>query len=143
MKNVTIEDNCDCPNECNSITYSFSVVSTPFDPKEMCPRKSGSQDFLMKEFYDNKSPPQFIRKLTEFKFNISSDAEDYCKERLQYRAEITFKLASNSLSVTVMSRRLSFYDKLSAFGKNRIFVHVFSRDFLKVVFWDSSPELVF
>ena len=62
MKNVTLEDNCDCLNECNSITYSFSVVSTPFDPKEMCPRKSGSQDFLMKEFYENRSPPQYIRE---------------------------------------------------------------------------------
>ena len=121
MNNVTLEDICDCPNECNSISYSFSVVSTPFDPKEMCPRnvKKESEDFLMKEFYLNKFPPQFVRRLIEFSnVNVSSREGDYCERNIQYRAEINFRLATNSISVTTMSRRLSFFDQLSAFGKN-------------------------
>ena len=52
MQNDTIEENCDCPVECNHINYSFNLVSTPFDPYELCPSASKKEDHLMKEFYD-------------------------------------------------------------------------------------------
>ena len=120
MENITIENNCNCPIECNSVSYSFSFVSTPFDHEEMCPSDRHKEDFLMKEFYDNKFPPQFIRKMREFKGykdNVSSDARENCYKNIKYRAEIIFTLATDSISVTVMSRRLSFFDKMSAFGK--------------------------
>ena len=117
MRNITIEENCDCPMECNSLTYSFSFVSTPFDANVMCPTNfGGDRRFLMKEFYKNKSPPQFVRKLKEFKQNISADEADYCKNNIKYRAEIIFRLATDSIPVNVMTRRLSFFDQLSAFG---------------------------
>ena len=119
MQNITLEDECECPRECNYRSYSFSLVSTPFDPKKMCPSAIKSTDFLMMEFYKNKSPPQFIRKLKaikEFKDNVTSDEDVYCKRNIQYRAEVIFRLATDSVSVTVMTRRLSFFDKLSAFG---------------------------
>ena len=117
MQNVSIELNCDCPLECDSISYSFSLVSTPFVSKEMCPRQSGSADFAMKEFYDNAYPPKFVRKLIRMKNNNATIQEgDFCKRNIQYRAEVIFRLATNTLSVTVMSRRLSFFDKMSAFG---------------------------
>ena len=69
----------------------------------------------MKEFYQN-TPPKFVRKLIEFKNNVSSDEIEYCHRNIQYRAEITFFLATDSVSVTAMTRRLSFFDQLSAFG---------------------------
>ena len=116
MRNVHFEKTCDCPNECNTISYSYSIVSTPFDPIEMCPGRISS-DFLMKNFYENKFPPKFIRKLMEFKTNVSSDDDDMCEKNIKYRAEILFTLTTNTLPVTVMSRRLSFFDKLSSFGR--------------------------
>lgn len=118
MNNVTVEKGCDCPMECNSISYSFSLISTPFDPEGMCPTRDGSDNFLMWDFYQNKFPPKYMRKLIELaNRNVSSNDGDYCKRNIQYRAEILFRLATNTLSVTVMSRRLSFFDQLSAFGK--------------------------
>ena len=112
--------------ECNTISYSFSIVSTPFDPEELCQYifdgymnflwRAG--DFLMRPFYENKYPPRLIRKLMKAKNNVSNDAMEYCKSNLQYRAVVTFQLATDSMSVTVMSQRLTFYDKMSAFGKN-------------------------
>ena len=119
MKNVTVEEICDCPIECNSISYSFSLVSAPFNPEKLCPNSIG-HDFLMKDFYMKRFPPQFVTKLIEIKTNYSTDttdAKEYCKKNIQYRAEVYFKLAANHLSVTAMSRRLSFFDKMSAFGK--------------------------
>ena len=118
MKNSSNENNCECPSECESISYSFRTVSVPLDPEELCPTKAGSNDFLMKPFYTNKSPPDFIRRLIKAKNNVSDDAMDYCKRNLEYRAEVIFRLATDSMSVTVMSRRLSFFDKMSAFGKD-------------------------
>ena len=66
MKNVTSEEACNCPLECDAINYSYYFVSSPFDPAKMCPRnkdkeklqKIGSPDFLMKEFYLSPMPPQ-------------------------------------------------------------------------------------
>ena len=72
----------------------------------------------MKEFYENMSPPKFIRKMEEIKNNLSSNDGAHCERSIQYRAEIMFRIATDSMSVTVMSKRLSFFDQLSAFGKN-------------------------
>ena len=118
MKNTPSEWTCDCPMECNTISYSFSVVMTSLDPEELCPNYNDFDDFLMKPFYDTDLPPQFERKLMFIKENISIDAVDDCKRNLQYRAEVIFKLVTDTLSVTVISRRLSFFDKMSAFGKH-------------------------
>ena len=120
MSNYTLEENCDCPVECNSLSYSFTLISTPFDAQKMCPKNIGPISFLMKEFYqnENKFPTQFVRKLIKLNANVSSNEIDYCFKNIQYRAEIIFRLASNQMSVTVMSRRLSFFDKMSAFGKD-------------------------
>ena len=121
MDNSTIEDSCDCPMQCNSISYSFSIESSEFDPTELCPdiiSKLEDKDFLMKPFYEHQSPPKFVRNLMKIKTNASDRPMDYCKKNLKYRAEVTFKLASNSMSVIVMSSRLSFFDKMSSFGKD-------------------------
>ena len=118
MDNVTVEDNCDCPMECNSISYSFNLVSTPFDPQLMCPSPKSTDDFLLKDFYDNKFPPKYVRKLIEFKDNVSSQDRDYCTRNIQFRADVVFRLATNSMPVTVISRRLSFFDKMSSFGES-------------------------
>ena len=117
MKKGSAAEKCDCPMECNSVTYTFSLISTPFDPLKMCPNNIRDGD-LMKPFYEYRFPHQFIRRLTYFKDNTTSSQEDdYCMRNIQYRAEIIFRLASNTMPVTVISRRLSFFDKMSAFGK--------------------------
>ena len=104
--------------ECNSITYSFRVVSTKLEEDEVCEGKDSSGvSFMNEQFYAHKIPPQFERKLIEIKNNVSSDEVEYCKRNLQYRAMVIFRLATDSMSVTVMSSRLSFFDKMSAFGK--------------------------
>ena len=120
MKNTPTDLTCDCPMECNTISYSFSVVVTPFDPEEMCPRYNDFDDFMMKPFYDRNRifSPKFEKKLLKIKNNVSmTDEVDDCKENLPYRAVVDFKLVTDTMSVTVMSRRLSFFDKMSAFGK--------------------------
>ena len=124
---VTTEETCDCPVECNSLSYSFSLVSTPFDSQGMCPSDATKNNrFLMKEFYINDHPPKFVRKLIHFVKNTSVtnivSSKDLCMRNLQYRAEVIFRLATDTISVTVMSRRLSFFDKLSDFG-NDLNVH--------------------
>ena len=117
MKNRTTQKTCDCPMECTTISYSFRVVSTKFEDKEMCGETS--ENSVMNDFnlVGHKFPRQFIRKLIHLKNNsVSSNEVEYCKRNLQYRAEVIFRLATDSMSVTVMSRRLSFFDKMSAFG---------------------------
>ena len=75
------------------------------------------ENFLMKTFYKHKYPNQFVRKLIRIRSNVSDTDMAYCKKFLEYRSEVIFQLATNTMSVTVMSSRLSFFDKMSAFGK--------------------------
>ena len=83
----------------------------------MCPRNVPAYAQMMKEYYLNKFPPQFIRKLQKYKDNVTEDQSTICKRNINYRAEVTFQLATNEMPLTVISRRLSFFDKLSGFGK--------------------------
>ena len=84
---------------------------------ELCPGKVTVDDFLMKEFYLRRFPPQLMRNMELFVYNSTADMQDICKKNVQYKAEVIFKLATNTMAVTVNSRRLSFFDKLSGFGK--------------------------
>ena len=79
-------DNCDvgrCPMDCNSISYSYSIVSTPFKENELCP--TSGKDTIFEEFYNNPFPPKFISRSSTFFFNESSKAADLCKERFIQR----------------------------------------------------------
>ena len=117
MDSIIDKNNCSCPLECNYLSYSFSMVSTPFNAEKMCPSKLAADDYLMKQFYLHKNPPQFIRNLLNRKEKTYLSKEgERCMKNIQYRAEVTFRLATENIPVIVMSRRLTFFDKLSAFG---------------------------
>ena len=89
----------------------------------MCPSSIlEHSDFLMKEYYLKKNPPELLRKMEKFAFNTTDDMAEICKKQLLYKAAIIFKLSSHTMAVTVNSRRLSFFDKLSCFGKE-VFLH--------------------
>ena len=60
MQNNMADEDCDCPMECDSVSYSFTMISTPFHIDKMCPGEKTKTDFLMKEFYENKFPAQFV-----------------------------------------------------------------------------------
>lgn len=120
MKNESLQ--CECPMDCNSITYSVTMISTPFDTKGMCSKTQKSAHPLMSEFYRKPFPNYLVRRIKMFTKNASADVADVCTTNIQYRAEIIFKLATNNIQVTVTSRRLSFFDKLSAFGKKLFYI---------------------
>ena len=78
----------------------------------------------MKPFYEMPLPPKFVRNIKGVYFNVTSDESEICRVNSQYRAHVTFRLATNTMAVTVTSRRLSFFDKLSGFGKTWIYQQV-------------------
>ena len=117
MNNAKLNKRCECPLECDSVSYSYYYVSSPFNMEEICPNKKFKTDFLMKPYYETVIPSQFTRNIKGFYFNQTSDIGEICKIHSQYRAHVIFRLATNTMSVTVTSRRLSFFDKLSGFGE--------------------------
>lgn len=143
MANDSLETNCDCPMECDSISYFSYYVSTIFNPEEMCRRQ---QKGLMEDIFENKFPPQFVRILRKFTRNETFKEREYCMKYLQYKAEVTFQLATNTMSVTVISRRLSFFDKLSGFGKSIMrklqfnSILYFFRWHFRAVYWNQYSQ---
>ena len=123
MENNPAEWVCDCPVECNTISYSFSIKESKQLSTDLCPSPQNAGDFLMKPFYDNEFPPPFVKGLMKIKnpVNQDQDIQDDCKANLENRAEVIFKLATDTMAVTIMSRRLSFFDKMSAFGNYLFF----------------------
>ena len=123
MENNTVV--CDCPMDCDSVQYSYSIVSTPMTGEKECPTNGKDSDF--EEFYKKPFPPKFVLRAREFmKKSNSSRVVDHCRQLLRYRAKVTFRLATDTVSVTVRSRRLSFFDKLSGFGKQILGIIFFS-----------------
>ena len=116
MADESLERYCNCPMNCNRITYSFSYNSEKFDLEEICLGAAAKSNFLMKEFYQNPYPGHFIRNLRMFNKNETSDATEICHKNSQYRAKVTFRLATDYVTTTIKTRRLSFFDKLSGFG---------------------------
>ena len=118
MKNVSSSQGCDCPMDCESVSYSYSIVSEPFIEEEQCPTKNNNGVSIFKEFYSTPFPRGFIRKARFYMGSMNSSDEDYlCKRLLPFRALVTFRLATDTVTVTTRTRRLSFFDKLSAFGR--------------------------
>ena len=117
MANSSLEHQCSCPMECDSISYTFSVVSTPFNEIGLCPGNMRNPHPLMSEFYKKPFPKLFIRKLKKFMKNETDSTSEVCKNNVKYRAEVLFKLATNKIAVRVTTKRLSFFDKLSGFGR--------------------------
>ena len=96
----------------------LASLSAPFKEDESCPRSKSKSRSLFQEFYTNPFPPRFIKRAREFMGEREESSEyESCRRFLPYRAEVTFRLATDTVSVTVRSRRLSFFDKLSGFGE--------------------------
>ena len=123
MKNFTLQKKCDCPLDCDSITYSYSLVSSPLKEDELCTSTQNSPTPLLRDFYEKPFPKLFIRQLRKYALNISADPFEICSKYLKYRAVVIFQLATNDVSVTITSRRLSFFDKLSGFGKKDLHIY--------------------
>ena len=135
MEDEHYEKNCNCPMNCNRITYSFSYSSDRFENEEICLAKANTKNnFLMKEFYKNPFPSNFIRNLRMFNKNETADEKAICKRNSQYRAKITFRLATDFETTTVKTRRLSFFDMLSGFGNTIYFAFL-----VWTSLWESKP----
>ena len=61
MKNISTALACHCPMDCDSVSYSYSIVSNPISEEEQCPTKGKGS--LFQEFYEKPSPPKFIREV--------------------------------------------------------------------------------
>ena len=128
---------------CDSITYSFSLDSSRLNEDELCSRTQNQPNPLMTDFYKKPFPKLFIRQLRKYGKNISADPFENCNQYLKYRAVVLFQLASNDVSVTITSRRLSFFDKLSGFGKKISFSKHFRNCFRwnsRLVHWNEYSE---
>ena len=69
----------------------------------------------MKPFYEHRFPSDFVRTLLKIKNKDGiENVVDYCEKNLEFRAEVIFRLATDTMPVTVMSSRLSFFDKMSS-----------------------------
>ena len=108
---------CDCPNDCDDVTFSLVASAKLLDEKLLCPLKTDSTD-LFYHFYQHDALPKKFLGLYNFIVNKQEyKGKELCVKNLKYRAVVNFQLATRSVSRTTQDLRQSFADKLSTFGK--------------------------
>ena len=71
----------------------------------------------MQDFYGPQAyPTEFVNIANFFMLGKERDPQIICKKNMKYRALVTFQLATDTVTLTTRTQRMSFFDKLSGFG---------------------------
>jgi hypothetical protein len=122
MGNTETVEKCDCPYDCATTRYSYSVSSTALDVEAMCNRDSFYQDEL--SGYLTSFPPMFIRRYEQVVRGYDIGEEAICKKNLKGIAIVKFQLANQIITRIRKTERVTFSDQLSNIGNKSQFATV-------------------
>lgn len=106
--------NCDCPLDCDSIRYAYSVSSTMLDKDKICKDSSKST------FSDASTalPTMLERIFNQLVDGADIEMEQICRENLDKIAMVQFQLTSKQVTRIKRDRRVTLADMISTFGKS-------------------------
>ena len=117
--NSTID--CNCPFDCATTRYAYSVSSTAFDPIVLCnPNNKDSLAQALNQYLgknDMAYPPKFIRRFEQVVYDRDIGEDKICQENLKGMAIVKFQLASQIITRIKKTQRVTFADQLSNIGK--------------------------
>ena len=101
--------------------YTYSVSSTAFDIDVLC-NKNNNDNPLAMAFSShlassNAYPPMFVRRFEQVLYESDIGQDSICRENLKGMAIVKFQLASQIIQRIKKTKRVSFSDHLSNFGK--------------------------
>ena len=125
LDDSNILTNCsnNCPNDCTTTQYHFSVSSTPFHAKKICNvnhKDQNSLEYALKKYLGENAdtmPPKFIRRFEQLAFDKEIGDEVICRRNMKNVAIVKFQLMSPLITRIKKTQRVSFTDLVSNFGK--------------------------
>ncbi len=117
VTNPLVQEACECPRDCNSITYSYSVVSTPIDSHDaqMCFSLSSARWMSNKLFVEDFFDPLKKRHGLQMPW-IQQDPTGSCQVIMSQVAVVQLQLASDSVTEVSRRKRVTFTDQLANLG---------------------------
>ncbi len=114
MSNLTALETCDCPRDCNSNQYSYSISSTKLDPDVMCKQ--------FKTFFSDPrhvGPPKLMRNFENVLLDLEAGSDDVCRRTLEKVAFVYFQLAGQTVMQFKKELRVTLADQISNFGERK------------------------
>ena len=116
LRRMTNNTSCDCPNNCEDVTYSFLGSSKRIEELN-CPKEPHEDNWIHDFYYKDSLPKKFLAFYDYVTDNKEYGEKELCKKNMKYRAIVNFQLVTQSVSRTTQDLKQSFADKLSTFGK--------------------------
>ena len=118
MENTTLIKTCDCPYECATTRYSYSVSSTAINAEALCKDKSYFG-------YWNSGkigyPPKFIRRYEQVVNGKDISEDEICIENTKKMAIVKFQIANEIITRIKKTQRVTNADLLSNIGNFTLF----------------------
>ena len=115
LKNPQIFKTCDCPRSCSSITYSYSVVSSPLNFRQDCQRMHETRVPHGKLLIEQLERADSFADYTKWPW-VFATRDDFCRLVLEDVAEIQFQLTSDTVMEVIQQPRVTFADQLANIG---------------------------
>ena len=114
MKNTTESSKCNCPLDCATTRYAYSIDTTPLNPALICSNKN-VEKFLASGITGD--PPKFIRHYEKILYGKDTKPELICIQRISNMAVAKFQIVDKIITRIKKTRRMTFADFLSNIGR--------------------------
>eukprot|EP00095_Tigriopus_kingsejongensis_P009175 maker-scaffold145_size311916-snap-gene-1.10 protein:Tk09175 transcript:maker-scaffold145_size311916-snap-gene-1.10-mRNA-1 annotation:"GE16304" len=131
MANSEQTKDCDCPFDCDSIRYTYSVSSTAIDKDKIC--SADSNNFSPAELV----LPSMLQRSYDQNANSSAiNMNDICKANLKKVAMVKFQLSSKQVTRIKRDIRVTVADMISTFGGTiGLFTGMSILSVIEAIFW--------
>ncbi len=111
MANMTTADNCDCPNDCDTNYYTYSISSTKLDIDKVCRKHSGLGD------EDISGIPRLMRNFEIMVSGVESGDTEICQKSMENFAYVNFQLNGQNTMQFKRELRVTLADQIANIGK--------------------------
>ena len=121
IKETNLNEQCNCPLDCATTRYDYSLHSTIINPKKLC-KNNEHKAFLSSQ--TTGYPPKFIRRYEQIITGKDIDENAMCIERTKNMAIVKFEIADHIITRIKKTQRMTLADFLSNIGKHKISLKV-------------------
>ncbi len=146
MSSASVADLCDCPNDCNSNYYTYSMSAIKLDTEAVCHK----EEEALSENVSLSNYPNFMRSFESLVFKVDTGKPEICARTLKNMVFLEFQLAGENIVQFKRDLRVTFADQIANLGMFPTFKIYFQvlkiwfscRGHRRPLHWHEHPELL-
>ncbi len=115
MANVSATSRCDCPSDCESTFYSYSMSSRKVEPDAIC---NHARDVYGSYWYSDY--PLLMRNFETMVSGAQMGNQDLCKKAMESIAFVHFQLSGEIIMQFKKELRVTLADQIANLGKYKV-----------------------